>query len=259
VVDHIRLAHEDGFGPLDLEHISVEGDVSLAEAQERASGFQVGLIRVEKFFEGSHIVAYAGPPPGTADYCWGGCPGALEEAIEVLRRFDEGAKAEKRMPRIHFVFGDYRGPIDATYGEKVVFVGDCATYQGTLSDELVSIQNLYQDRSSKDPHRAEHQDIFKKMLTTMSEIRAAKKRPYLRLEGCPVSVANLMLVLSELGGLPNPYLTSDLALPFVKHYAAWRGRSLAQRLGGQRYQVPGEATRGDARPLLDDLGPHSSQ
>lgn len=259
-VDHIRLAYEDGFGPLDPDLISIEGDVSLAEAQERASGFQVGLVRVEKFFEGSQIVAYAGPPPSeSTDYCWGGCPGALEEAIEVLRRFDQDAAAEKRMPRLHFVFGDYRGPIDATYGEKVVFVGDCATYDGAVNEQLVHIENLYQDRSQKDPHQAAHEDILKKMLHTMREIRSAKKRPYLRLEGCPVSVANLMLVLAELGGMPNPYLTSDLALPFAKHYAAWRGKAMTQRLAGQRYQIAGLATRGQARPILEPLRPHSAE
>ena len=48
-VDHIRLAHEYGFGPLDLDRITISGDVSLAEAQRRASGFKVGLIRAEKY------------------------------------------------------------------------------------------------------------------------------------------------------------------------------------------------------------------
>ena len=141
----------------------------------------------------------------------------------------------------------------------MVFVGDCATYEGTVGDQLVSIENLYQERSTKDPHEARHEDIFKKMLHTMGEIRAAKKRPFLRIEGCPVSVANLMLVLSELGDMPNPYLTSDLALPFAKHYAAWRGASMTQRLGGQRYQIAGAAVRGHARPILDDLRPHSAE
>ena len=35
---------------------------------------------------GFNITAYAGPPPGhdATGYCWGGCPGVLEEVIEIL-------------------------------------------------------------------------------------------------------------------------------------------------------------------------------
>src|SRR5688572_29172926 len=75
-VDHIRLAAEAGFGTLDPDAIAIGGDVSLDAARERARGFKVGLVRVEKYFEGTKITAYAGPPPDTehTDYCWGGCP-----------------------------------------------------------------------------------------------------------------------------------------------------------------------------------------
>jgi len=88
-VDHIRLAAERGFGPTDLDAIQVTGDVTIAEARARTEGFEVGLVRVEKYFEGTNISAYAGPPPEPerTDYCWGGCPGAIEEAIEILREF----------------------------------------------------------------------------------------------------------------------------------------------------------------------------
>ena len=84
-VEHIALAAERGFGPIDLDGISILGDVSLDEAKSRAKGYQVGLVRVEKYFEGTSISAYAGPPPGHGPdgYCWGGCPGV---ALLVLVR-----------------------------------------------------------------------------------------------------------------------------------------------------------------------------
>ena len=47
------------------------------------------------------------------------------------------------------------GPIDAKPGEKVVFIGDCAKWKGKIGDELVQIESLYKDRSTKDPHKAE--------------------------------------------------------------------------------------------------------
>ncbi|MBT8494975.1 MAG: DUF362 domain-containing protein, partial [Deltaproteobacteria bacterium] len=129
-VDHIRLAEEYGFGSTALEDVELGGDVTLEEAQKRAEGFQVGLVRVEKYFEGTNISAYAGPPPEgeQSDYCWGGCPGAIEEAIEVLRLFDETIDA--KMPHIHVVFGAYDGEIPAAPGEKVIFMGDCAEWKG---------------------------------------------------------------------------------------------------------------------------------
>jgi hypothetical protein len=112
-VEHIQLAEDRGFGTTNLAKIKITGDVTLDEAKARAKGFEVGLIRVEKYFQGSHITAYAGPPPEAehSDYCWGGCPGAIEEAIEILRLFDQNC--DRDMKRLHVVFGAYRGKIDA--------------------------------------------------------------------------------------------------------------------------------------------------
>src|SRR5690349_15933327 len=129
-VDHIRLASEHGFGALELANVEITGDVTLEEAKARAKGFKVGLVRVEKYFEGTNITAYAGPPPASeaGDYCWGGCPGAIEEAIEILRVFDKDT--DKKMPRMHVVFGAYEGGIDAKPGERVIFIGDCTEWKG---------------------------------------------------------------------------------------------------------------------------------
>ena len=57
-----------------------------------------------------------------------------EEAVEILRVFDK--KCDARMKRMHIVFGAYRGPIDAKPGEKVLFIGDCANWEGNLGDKM---------------------------------------------------------------------------------------------------------------------------
>src|SRR5262249_13897348 len=59
-VEHIRLAHERGFGPVAREAIRIGGNVTLDDAKSRAKGFQVGLVRVDKYFDGTNIKAYAG-------------------------------------------------------------------------------------------------------------------------------------------------------------------------------------------------------
>src|SRR5213075_2054110 len=160
---HIRLTSECGFGSTDISRVKITGDVTLDEAKARAKGFKVGLVRVEKYFEGTNITAYAGPPPTpeAGNYCWGGCPGAIEEAIEILRQFDK--QTDKKMPRLHVVFGSYDGTIDAKPGERVVFIGDCATWKGEINGKQVNIPNIYKDRNTMDPHVAEMEDIFVKL------------------------------------------------------------------------------------------------
>jgi uncharacterized protein (DUF362 family) len=250
-VEHIRLAHERGFGPLKLDAIQVTGDVSLADARKRGEGFKVGLIRVEKYFEGTAISAYAGPPPATegTDYCWGGCPGAMEEAIEILRLLDK--ECDAKMPRLHIVFGDYQGPIDYKVGERVVFIGDCATWKGSLGDQLVQIENLYKNRSTIDPHEVKGEDILVKTSKVKKMIAKFKGQPFIRLDGCPVSVSEQLLLLVQLGGMTDP-TTSDTRA--MGSYIMWKLSSAMRWIGGQRYQIHGETSRGEARP--EGMHPH---
>jgi uncharacterized protein (DUF362 family) len=249
-VDHIRLAHERGFGPVDLDAIKVVGDVTLDEARARAKGFKVGLIRVEKYFEGTNITAWAGPPPDSekTDYCWGGCPGAIEEAVEILRLFDD--QFDAKTPKLHVVFGKYDGPIPFKPGEKVIFMGDCAEWKGQLGDRLVNIRSTYKDRSTKDPYTAEHEDIFVKMAALAAKLKLSGSDPYVRFEGCPVSVSEQVLALCFLAGSKNPILDAKEAIPFNKAYLQWRSTVALKRLQGMPYQMHGACHRGDGQPDL---------
>ncbi|OGN88896.1 MAG: FeS-binding protein, partial [Chloroflexi bacterium RBG_13_46_9] len=182
-VEHIRLAYERGFGPVELSKIQLSGDVSLDEARKLGRGFQSGLIRVEDYFKDTNIKTYAGGPSEdeSCDYCWGGCPGALEEAIEILRKFDP--ETDQKMPPIHLVFGAYRGEINAKPGEKVVFMGNCADWQGTIAGEKVSINKLPETRAKKDPYYAASSDIYEKMVAVTLRLFRSRKQGYIRLPG----------------------------------------------------------------------------
>ena len=247
-VEHIRLAHERGFGPVSLDAITLGGDVDLDEARRRATGFQVAIVRVEKYFEGTNIQAYAGPPPrgATDDYCWGGCPGVMEEVIEVLRLVDE--HCDRKLPRIHLVFGKYDGPLDVSYGEKVVFVGDCVEWEGQIDGSLVQIRSKYAERETVDPHQVEHKDVYVRMLRMANKLRELRSRSHIRLDGCPVSVGELMLLLAELGGINNPYFDRRAVVGFNRAYLAWRTTDVWRRLTGGPYQIAGPTERGRARP-----------
>ncbi len=249
-VDHIRLAEDYGFGTTDLSKIELSGDVTLEQAQERAKGFRVGLVRVEKYFEGTNITAYAGPPPESehSDYCWGGCPGAIEEAIEVLRVYDK--ETDQKLPRLHVVFGAYDGPIAAAPGERVVFIGDCAKWRGEIAGKLVEIQSLYRDRDTKDPHHASAEDIFSKLARAKSKMRG----DVIRLKGCPVSVAEQVLALVSVSDVKNPYLDPAQIMGFGRAYLGWKSRVALNRLQRKRYQRQGAfAQRGAAAPELAEL------
>ena len=258
-VEHIALAHQRGFGPMDLGAIKLSGDVTLEEAKTRAKGFQVGLVRVEKYFEGTNIFAYAGPPPGHGDegYCWGGCPGVMEEVIEILRLADD--QCDKKLPRVHLVFGHYRGQLDIKYGEKVVFIGDCCQWNGQIGDKPVQIHSVYKDRSTIDPYDVHHKDVYVRMAKMANLLRKAKHHPYIRMEGCPVSVGELVLLLAELGGINNPYFDKRMVVGFNRSYLAWRGTAMWKRLLGEDYQIPGATERGEARPVLEDLAAEAEE
>lgn len=256
-VPHIRMAHEHGFGPVDLDAIEIVGDLTLAQAKEKADGFRVGLIRVEEYFEGTNIKAYAGPPPGGKhdDYCWGGCPGAMEEAIEICRLIDD---VDSKMPKTHLVFGNYKGEIDAKPGEKVIFIGDCATFKGTIGDEEVEIESLYVDRSELDPRQATETGIYGKMLAFEKTWFSNRNDQVMRLAGCPVSVAEQVLLLVKRGKLKNPYFDPAEAVGFTTTYMTSRTKTLFDRMLGKPYQVEGPTERGASRPS-QNLPPEGSE
>src|SRR4029077_2510816 len=102
----------------------------------------------------------------------------------------------------------YQGPLDVKDGERVVFIGDCATFKGKIGGELVSIENLYKHRSTLDPHTITGEDILVKAWKTNAILRKAKDKAFLRLKGCPVSVAEQLMVLVQLAGASDP--TRDL-------------------------------------------------
>jgi uncharacterized protein (DUF362 family) len=245
-VDHVRFAAQRGFGSTALADVDISGDVTLDEARAKAKGFKVGLIRVEKYFEGTNITAYAGPPPETehTDYCWGGCPGAIEEAVEIARQFDP--KLDAKMPRLHVVFGAYDGPVDAKPGEKVIFIGDCATYDREIGGKLVQIRSTYKDRAQKDPYTIKHQDTYAKLIEVKRTLWG--DQDVVRLEGCPVSVAEQLFVLVELAGAKNPLFSPTDAIRFNKAYLMWKSAVAAKRIAGTPYQVHGACARGDAAP-----------
>jgi hypothetical protein len=181
----------------------------------------------------------------------------MEEVIEILRLADD--QCDKKLPRIHLVFGHYRGQLDIKYGEKVVFIGDCCQWNGNLGGKPLQIHSVYKDRSTVDPYDVHHKDVYVRMAKMANLLRKAKHHPYIRMEGCPVSIGELVLLLAELGGIKNPYFDKRMVVGFNRSYLAWRGTAVWNRLLGEGYQIPGTTERGEARPVLEDLGAEAEE
>jgi len=156
--------------------------------------------------------------------------------------------ADTKMPPMHVVFGAYGGPINANPGEKILFMGDCAEYHGDIAGQPVNMDTVYQDRSTKDPLKVKHPDIYKKMVEVTLKMRALRHNDVLRLPGCPVSVAEQVLALVKMGNLKNPYLDPKQALGFTSCYLSWRTRLAMRALIGRKYNLPGPVRRGASRP-----------
>jgi hypothetical protein len=72
-----------------------------------------------------------------------------------------------------------------------------------------------------------------------------------RLEGCPVSVAEQVLALVTVSGVKNPYYNRDSMLTFGRAYLGWKARVALNRLQRKRYQQNGTfRERGQAAPEL---------
>jgi uncharacterized protein (DUF362 family) len=220
-VHHIRLSGERGVGPLDLDQIEVTGDVSLEEAQARAAGFELTLDTVETIFNGPHsnITTYAGPPPDPDryDYCWGGCPGALFEAVQIIHAMQPGVYHEARP--FHVAFGDVRGRrINAAPGERVLFLGDCARFDGEIAGKPVHIKSTYTPRDQRDPHHAKSGDLLAKIIKFFHLLVRHRGQQVIRVPGCPVSVAENVLFVSAVGRTKVPYLDRHVFFSFAYQY-----------------------------------------
>ena len=248
-VEHIRVSGEQGLGPLDLKDITIGGDLTLVEAQGRARGFRLSIEKVDKIFNGrSNLRMYVGPPPAGsgADYCWGGCPGALYEAMESLRRSWDPDVYHKIKP-LHYVFGAYEGRIDAAPGERVIFMGDCSSWRGELCGYSVDVPSVYKSHDTLDPRRDRKPiDLVLKIVGHFLKRIHYAGKPYIKITDCPVTVAEHHLILAFMGGAPNPYFEPEIVLKYAVNYIVmtlvrfWRVRLLGlfRRPRGQRMANP---------------------
>ena len=220
---HLRLAAERGYGPMDLAAIDVLGDYPLEEVQEQTRDFQFCLERIDAYFgKGSNLSCTVGvfPEAHSPDYCWGGCPGALQEAMHIFRGFYPDV--DKNMKRVRYVVGKVEGPLELEKDERVIFAGDCTSWQGTLNGRVVRIRPSYKGKAEVDTRKTKSNDLLLKTFQFLWKCFRNRNAPYVHARGCPVSVADHVNYLASVAGIKNPNFDSRLLIPV--NVAYWKMR-----------------------------------
>ncbi|MCP4666499.1 MAG: DUF362 domain-containing protein [Deltaproteobacteria bacterium] len=220
---HLRFASERGFGPMDLEEIDVSGDFPLEAVREKTKGFQFCMERIDDYFgEESNLSCTVGtfPEEHSPDYCWGGCPGALQEAMHIFRSFYPGV--DREMKKIRFVVGKVEGPLQLDEDETVVFAGDCTSWEGEIDGKDVKIEADYKNYASVDETKTRSNDMLLKTMKTLSHAFRNRSSRWIHAKGCTLSVAEIVHYLSVLAKIDNPNL--DVRLSFSVNIAYWQMR-----------------------------------
>jgi uncharacterized protein (DUF362 family) len=227
---HLRYASERGFGPMDLDRINVGGDFPLAEVQEKTKDFEFCLERIDDYFgDESNLSCTVGafPEKHSPDYCWGGCPGALQEAMHIIRGFSPDV--DKEMQKIRYVVGKVDGPLDLADDERVIFAGSCTSWQGEIGGKPVKIESSYQTASEVDEEKTQSNDMLLKIMGAQTHAFINRSSRYIHVKGCPLSVGQHVNYLTSLGKISNPNLDPRLAIQANISYYQMRFHRFASR------------------------------
>ena len=220
---HLRFAAERDFGPMDLEEIDVSGDFPLEEVREKTRNFEFCMEHIDDYFgEDSNLSCTVGtfPESHSPDYCWGGCPGALQEAMHIFKGYYPNVHQD--MKKIRYVLGRMEGPLDLEEGEKVIFAGNCTSWEGKIDDRKVRIKSSYKTTSQVDVNKTKSNDMLLKILSSFWQCFRHRSSRYIQAKGCPVSVAEHLNYLASIGKIGNPNLDPRSVIPV--NIAYWQMR-----------------------------------
>ena len=221
---HLRYAAERGFGPMDLAEIDVSGDFPLEELQAKTQKFEFCLEHIDRYFaEDSNLTCVVGkfPEKHSPDYCWGGCPGALQEAMHIFAAYYPNVKQE--MKKVRYVVGKVDGALDLDKDERVIFAGDCTSWEGRIDGEHVKIESSYKPPHEVDEKKTMSNDLLLKTWKTLWSCFKQRNSRYVHAKGCTLSVGDHVHYLSALGKIRNVNFDPRVAVPL--NLAYWKMRT----------------------------------
>ena len=230
---HLRFASERGFGPMNIDEIEVSGDFPLEEVREKTGNFEFCMERIDDYFgKDSNLSCTVGtfPEKHSRDYCWGGCPGALQEAMHIFRGFYPNV--EKEMKKVRYVVGRVEGPLDLDEDERVIFAGSCTSWKGKIDGKDVSIESSYKTSRAVDEKKSKSNDMLLKSAKTLWSCFRNRSSRYIHAKGCTLSVAENVNYLSAIGKIGNPNFDPRLLIPVNIAYWQMRVKRFLNRFIG---------------------------
>ena len=199
---------------MNLDQIEIGGDFPLAEMQQKTRNFEFCLERIDDYFgDETNLSCTVGafPEKHASDYCWGGCPGALQEAMHIFRGFYPDV--DQKMNKIRYVVGKVEGPLDLADDERVIFAGSCTSWEGRIDGQHVKIASSYKTCSEVDETRTKTNDMLIKFMGAQAHALMHRSSRYIHVKGCPLSVAQHVNYLSAMANIGNPILDPRLLVP----------------------------------------------
>jgi hypothetical protein len=220
---HLKYASQRGFGPMVLDQIDVGGDYPLEEVQNRTENFKFCVERIDNYFSGTrNLSCTVGtfPEKHSSDYCQGGCPGALQEAVHIFRGFNPDV--DRQMRKVRYAVGKINGPLNLAKDERVIFAGNCTSWEGDINGESVKIESSYKTADDVDEKRTNSNDMLLKTAKAILHSLLKRRSRYLDAKGCPLSVAQHVNYVSYMANIKNPNFDPRLFIPI--NIAYWQMR-----------------------------------
>ena len=233
-VIHLRLASERGFGPMDIEEIDVSGDFPLEEVRGKTKNFEFCMEHIDSYFsKDSNLTCNVGafPEKHSPDYCWGGCPGALQEAMHIFKGYYPNVNRE--MKKVRYIVGKVDEPLDLDPDEKVIFAGNCTSWSGTINGKDVRIESSYKSPAEVNEQNTKSNDMLLKTLKTLWACFKQKNSQYIHAKGCPVTVGDHVHYLASLGKINNVNFDPRMVIPLNIAYWKMRTNRLLNRFIGK--------------------------
>jgi uncharacterized protein (DUF362 family) len=230
---HLRFASKRGFGPMNLEDIDVTGDYPLEEVQDKTKTFEFCMETIDNYFgKESNLSCTVGrfPEKHSPEYCWGGCPGALQEAMHIFRGFRP--EVDQEMKKIRYVVGRTNENLNVAEDEKILFAGDCTEWKGEVDGKEVKINGVYKTTKDVGPKGTKSGDLIMTFVKSMWNCLKSRNSRYLRAGGCPISVAEHVNYIASLTKIPNPNLDLMLVIPVNMAYIQMRFSRIFHKVFG---------------------------
>ncbi|MGO9569866.1 MAG: DUF362 domain-containing protein [Desulfomonilaceae bacterium] len=230
---HLRLAAERGYGPMSLDEIEVSGDFPLEEMRDRTKTFELCMEHVDKYFgEESNLTCTVGtfPEDHSRDYCWGGCPGALQESMHIFKQYYPHVHQE--MKKVRYVVGKVDGPLNLAPDERVIFAGDCTSWAGDINGNQVKVAGCYKTTADVDASKTKTNDMLLKIFGSLIHCFRNRSSRHIEAKGCPVSVAAHVNYLSSFGKIKNVNFDPRNLVPINVTYWQMRAMRFFNRVFG---------------------------